>query len=51
MIAGAAGLVVTLSAVAPAGIIETVAGLALIAALVGALEERSPTPVTAPAPA
>ncbi len=38
VIAGAAGLVVTLSAVAPPGIIETVAGLALIAALVGSLE-------------
>lgn len=38
VIAGAAGLVVTLSTVAPPGIIETVAGLALIAALVGSLE-------------
>lgn len=38
MIAGAAGLVVALAAVAPPGIIETVAGLALIGALIGSLQ-------------
>jgi len=38
VIAGSAGLVVTLAAVAPAGIIEAVAGLALVGALVGSLE-------------
>lgn len=38
LLAGAAGVVVTLAAVAPAGIIEAVAGLALIGALIGALE-------------
>lgn len=38
VIAGAAGLVVAMAAVAPAGIIEAVAGLALIGALVGSLE-------------
>lgn len=38
VIAGAAGLVVALAAIAPAGIIEAVAGLALIGALVGSLE-------------
>lgn len=38
VIAGAAGVVVALAAVAPAGIIEAVAGLALIGALVGSLE-------------
>lgn len=38
VIAAAAGLVVALAAVAPPGIIEAVAGLALIGALVGALQ-------------
>lgn len=38
VIAGSAGLVVTLAEVAPAGIIEAVAGLALIGALVASLE-------------
>lgn len=38
VIAGSAGLVVGLAAVAPAGIIEAVAGLALIGALVASLE-------------
>jgi len=38
VIAGSAGLVVTLAAVAPAGIIEAVAGLALLGALVASLE-------------
>jgi len=38
LIAGAAAAVVALAAVAPAGIIEAVAGLALIGALIGSLE-------------
>ncbi len=44
LIAGAAAAVVALAAVAPAGIIEAVAGLALIGALIGSLEGAFSTP-------